>query len=112
MDYCYRSTRQFDKDIVKLLRGNAKLNKKIEAALATIRSEPKQSIKDVAYKLHSKLEGQRVYKVAINTLLRYAICSECKHAGARLNCADCRDTPNNTITMVSAGDHNHVLYRG
>ena len=112
MTHNFRRTRQFDKDIARLLRGNAKLNQKIEAALATIHSAPKQSITDVAYKLHSKLEGQRVYKVAKNTMLSYAICSECRPAGAKLKCLDCVNTPDNTITMVSAGDHKHVLGRG
>lgn len=109
MEYRYRTTRQFDKEIAKLKKRNPKLKQKIETAITTIKSEPKLHKTDVAYKLHSKLKGQRVYKVEINTLLRYAICSECRHVGARINCPDCENIRDNTITMVSAGDHNQVL---
>lgn len=110
MDYNYRSTRQFDKDLAKLQGRNGNLDQKIEAALATIRFEPKQS--NNGYKLQNKLKGQRVYKVESNIMMRYAICYECRHVGAKLICPDCGNTPNNTITMLSAGDHKHVLGRG
>jgi hypothetical protein len=44
MDYNYKETRAFSNDLVRLKKGNLKLSQKIDDALATIRSEPKQSV--------------------------------------------------------------------
>lgn len=109
MDYGYKPTKAFDKQIDRLKRTDPKFNEIIDKALTNIRLNPKNpdplKLKLKSHKLKGIYGGQRAYSLDHSNRIRYAICRECRNKGSRARCSDCDNVPDDTIVMLSAGSH-------